>query len=231
MCVIIVKQSNVREYPEFDILYSSNPDGVGIAIWNGETWVVEKTIDYYAAKGLWDKFCNAKAPCAAHFRMATHGQISDDNAHPFPIKLRGGRQAWLFHNGVLHGWGLGEVKSDTRELAKFLTALRLSQRQLLALMRSPLFYSEGKFAILLPNGRIVRTGGRWEQWGKLYVSNTYWSLPRYRYYWDDVPSWENVGGKVVPARYWRDDMLGDTEDILGDAEDEGDDLYLDTLTD
>lgn len=49
-------------------------------------------------------------PKAIHFRLATHGGISSEMCHPFPIKrgnphaLDGDAQSVLFHNGVWHSY-------------------------------------------------------------------------------------------------------------------------------
>jgi hypothetical protein len=51
-------------------------------------------------------------PFAVHFRYATHGDVTRENVHPFPIP---GTDAMLMHNGVL--WTSAKAtkeKSDTR---------------------------------------------------------------------------------------------------------------------
>jgi predicted glutamine amidotransferase len=57
----------------------------------------------------WDCVDEKHVTALLHFRIATHGTISEDNTHPFPVFQS---QLVMAHNGILTGFG-GKDKSDT----------------------------------------------------------------------------------------------------------------------
>lgn len=111
MCLLIYKPAGKSLDRETLINASiTNPDGAGIAYATGQTVEIAKNAkwDGYDVhrelKNLTD------APALIHFRWATHGAVTNDNAHPFA--LHGGIAG--AHNGVISGYGKGDV-SDTRD--------------------------------------------------------------------------------------------------------------------
>lgn len=56
-----------------------------------------------------------RGPMLLHFRIATAGQVSGPNTHPF--KVKGGA---VIHNGYLWNGGRNDVMSDTRKWAAML---------------------------------------------------------------------------------------------------------------
>jgi len=214
MCVIVIKYrpEAVSKYPAFEQLFSHNPDGVGIAVWDPRTriWRIAKETDDERARQLYARFIDAQGPAVVHFRLGTTGVKTVLNVHPFYVRTREGSRVWVFHNGVLPGWG-NALESDTRELCVFLSRLRPNTRELVQAFRD--HFASERFALCLPNApRIVRVG-RWAQRDGLWFSNLSWEYVFTRTHrwvyrdgeWHRIeisepePTWHNVGGVITNA--------------------------------
>lgn len=127
MC-LIVKQtaSNPLTREESDAIYRRNRDGFGVA-WHDD----DGTVQYWRrvpvdADDAWMLYQSALAlatearPVVLHWRMATHGRVVDELAHPFGLP-----GATLIHNGVLPYWGsvAAPGQSDTAALADAVAAI------------------------------------------------------------------------------------------------------------
>lgn len=117
MCIIIYKPAGIAIPAWLDddgmaMMETMNADGMGI-MWPDRDTVgtlksVEKFEDWWKlAKPVWQR---SDIPVAIHFRLATHGVISEEQSHP--VLLRGGKVA-VMHNGVLDGYSAPSTKSDT----------------------------------------------------------------------------------------------------------------------
>ncbi len=127
MCLIIKQTAaNPLTREESDAIYRRNKDGFGVA-WHDD----DGTVQYWRrvpvdADDAWMLYQSALSlatpdrPIALHWRMATHGHVVDDLAHPFG--LPGGV---LIHNGVLPYWGsvAAPGQSDTAALAAAIAAI------------------------------------------------------------------------------------------------------------
>ena len=135
MCVI-VENHNFRPSEEFlEFINNKNPDGIGIAFFDGDEIVYEKGIDIDT---LYDLTREIPFPYVYHFRKRTTGTYSDIMCHPFlatedspSIMSYRGDDPIIFHNGTLDTWDeylfhaslsnnfkipVGEI-NDTRALA------------------------------------------------------------------------------------------------------------------
>lgn len=118
-----------------------------------------------------DKTGRADFPHLAHFRIRTAGQVSVENAHPFPIK-----DGLLIHNGHLGGAG-GATYSDTYYFAKMFAehlSDSLTEDQISKLgsiigkyNKLALLHKSGKATIINEKEGTYLPNGIW-------VSNTYW---------------------------------------------------------
>lgn len=121
MCVLIFKPANA-DISE-NILrgcFERNDDGVGIAVSNGESltlWRSLNDIDELCAR-----VAAAKAhPAVIHFRYATHGTVSPENVHPF--WLNEDRRAVMAHNGIIaipHHAGQSDTRSFVDNVISYL---------------------------------------------------------------------------------------------------------------
>lgn len=115
MCIIITADSNIK-IPDKHIMdaYEFNPDGFGIgASINGKLFTF-KSIDMNSKDII--KLYNsirklATGTIVLHFRIATHGDISDKLCHPFYVN----KDLVMFHNGVISNSVSGYNKKNKNE--------------------------------------------------------------------------------------------------------------------
>ena len=198
MCLAIVKPASIvipQAYLEHGC--ENNPDGAGFAVQHKGSVVIYKGFftadDFFSA---WEKHEHKSA--VLHFRLASAGDISYKNCHPFQL-VNGGA---LVHNGHFAGYDWHPQHSDTALwiatvlnplLERYPTALR--DPVLLALLESATQGS--KVAILPRQGRtVVLHPDEWvANGGVLYSNKSYLPQPSYarclggrewRYRYDDA---------------------------------------------
>lgn len=136
MCQIILKPQGLKvPVDRMRTVFRMNSDGWGIMAFNPDSTltVVKKPIKTWNQGGVdatFEEFVKAyeqfeDRTIGIHFRNRTHGEIDDENTHPYPVLLRSQGHPidlYLMHNGVIHGMGTpGKDKSDTYEyIEKFL---------------------------------------------------------------------------------------------------------------
>ncbi|WP_280335038.1 class II glutamine amidotransferase [Nocardia wallacei] len=98
-----------------------NPDGHGYAVVAGDRILVGHGLDpdpvIHQFAALRDQFPDT--PALFHSRLATHGEIADDNCHPFYVG--GDERTVMAHNGVLPATvqpAKNDSRSDTRIAAE-----------------------------------------------------------------------------------------------------------------
>ena len=108
MCLLgIVPKKSERQDVSTDWLrdvYSRNPDGFGF-MWhtpNGGVHVYKDVGKFRAFKRAWRQMEQHSGEFAFHLRMKTHGAISREMAHPYPIGDTG--MNWLLRNDPLCSW-------------------------------------------------------------------------------------------------------------------------------
>lgn len=96
MCCILYIPAGVKMPTQstFRLIYKANPHGMGFADTDGNS---VKTLDLSVFL-LAVKQRRTEAACIIHFRLATHGSISEKNCHPFHDP---NTDIWFAHNGVL----------------------------------------------------------------------------------------------------------------------------------
>lgn len=108
MCIAIIKEGkNIISRDTLKKCSTINPDGLGIF------WLDTGEIQKFRSKDF--QLLETKRPFVAHFRLASVGDVRDENIHPFRIK----GDEYLFQNGT--NYNLGDVvKTDTEHLAELL---------------------------------------------------------------------------------------------------------------
>lgn len=108
MCIAIIKtEKNIISRSTLKKCASINPDGLGIF------WLDTGEIQKFRSKDY--SYLETTRPFIAHFRLASVGDVRDENIHPFRIK----GDEYLFQNGTNHNLG-DIVKTDTEHLAELL---------------------------------------------------------------------------------------------------------------
>lgn len=115
MCVIIYSPNGVIPNAHLSQSLSCNPDGWGYTFYSAKQKRVIARHGMTPAE-FWKAWqADAKArkgrPTVFHSRIGTSGTKTTDNCHPFPID---NHDLWLFHNGIIHGYGDDKV-NDTRQ--------------------------------------------------------------------------------------------------------------------
>ncbi|KAA9157966.1 hypothetical protein FPZ12_024090 [Amycolatopsis acidicola] len=122
MCLLTFFPAN-RQPDEHALLRGAavNDNGHGFAVVTGDRLVVGRGMnaDDVIAEFVWERRRHPSGPALFHSRFATHGSVSEDNAHPFAL---GSDPATVVaHNGILpkavHP-GYGDLRSDTRIAAE-----------------------------------------------------------------------------------------------------------------
>jgi hypothetical protein len=123
MCVIIVTDTP-KEHPitsaEIERACVANPHGWGLAVLYKGFINIRKGMDTKDAVHAVEQ---AQKDCAGaivfHARIATSGDVCEDQCHPYPCPAPDKAQRYLFHNGILRGIPeINPAKSDTWHLAK-----------------------------------------------------------------------------------------------------------------
>ncbi|MFF3228871.1 hypothetical protein ACFYV7_39185 [Nocardia suismassiliense] len=122
MCILTFLKPGIN--PDLDVLRAgaaANPHGHGYALITGETITIGRGLD---AETVLTEFATVRAQypdghALFHSRLATHGQRSVDNCHPFLVG--GDKRTVLAHNGILPPEAHpapGDPRSDTRIAAE-----------------------------------------------------------------------------------------------------------------
>jgi hypothetical protein len=181
MCLLIVKPANA--FIPLEVLKggaSANRDGAGIAIALKGKIEIHKSPTWGAAEiqDILATFPNA--PAIVHFRLATHGAVDVDNAHPFALS----RNVAAAHNGVISqsempkGSAPLPNESDTRHFLRSYVAPLTgktfpSAAHLQAIGKR--VGSWNKLAFLDNGGRLAianESSGEWEN--GIWLSNGSW---------------------------------------------------------
>jgi hypothetical protein len=195
MCLLIAKEQGTP-LPTFDSLSKgaqTNSDGIGIARWcEGDTGVLIKK-DFESVNHLWawiNTHVNASDALIIHFRLASSGNKSIGNRHPFPITKNMGKMTAptihcryaLAHNGVLRAFhSKGSTYSDTMLFIKEVVAPvwgLMDNKGVKRLMDA--YLSLQKVAVLSHKGQWSFYGNGWiEDQGIMYSNSTYKRFTHY----------------------------------------------------
>ena len=207
MCVIIDKDKKTTlDFETVRLAYDTNPDGVGVAINNGETWTIKKYM--YPSKQQLKTLCNNLKDKEAilHCRIATSGGINMDNCQPF---LFDDDKQVLFHNGVIYSLnGISSKKSDTRLLIDILETEKEDINNLLFNIAEK---SNNRF-VLIGADNDVQFFGEFKQYKGLLCSNLNFvprpPMPATQKGKEKEPVFKNYSDFFESRRtHWEDDIL------------------------
>ncbi|KFI46125.1 class II glutamine amidotransferase [Bifidobacterium biavatii] len=185
MCVIITAQAGAMPtISQLAEMSDTNPDGAGIAWHDGTRLHRYRQTDNRLVLAYilthWREL--EEHPFLAHFRLATHGAVIQENTHPFAYRLPDGNHGYIAHNGVATRFTRGRYANDSRN------AVLAWQDGKTDLSDG----NQGQFATIDATGRITWLTGQHQRIrggiGMIDVSNTHWEtsgLLDLDSWWDD----------------------------------------------
>lgn len=201
MCIIVVKPAG-HELPTWGVLekcFKNNPDGAGfmyakdglVHIRKGFMSFSEFRKEFREEKKHFDF---VDSPVVFHFRIKTHGEVSKECCHPFPVstdleRLRKTEMVVKFgaaHNGIISGRNTSPKKSDTMDYIMNVVAplCKLSQDPTrdknVKLILSDTLGGANKFVLLDGDYGLLMVGNFIEDNG-CYFSNSTYNTSRYTY--------------------------------------------------
>lgn len=171
MCCILYIPSGVKTPPitTLKAIHRANPHGIGFVDADGNNL---KTLDLSCFLQA-VKQRHTDAACIIHFRLATHGSISEKNCHPFHDTAT---DIWFAHNGVLPIPSHDDMTdSEIFFREGFLGALDSSR---IGFHDPDLWrYVEqvrGSSRFFFMRGDIIRMLGQWHERQGVFYSNLNW---------------------------------------------------------
>lgn len=190
MCIIVAKPAGVPLPPLATLrqCFRSNPDGAGYMVARGDRVDIRK--GFMDLQSLLDAL-EAEGDITGqgavlHFRIATHGGISEQCCHPFPVSerledltlTRASASLGAAHNGVIQSMSpyAGPGRSDSMEYIRRVLAPLCQMMPGFMRNRAALNLIEntlgGRLALLEPDGTITTVGDFAEDLGGVLFSNT-----------------------------------------------------------
>jgi predicted glutamine amidotransferase len=185
MCIAIYHDPYCAlDRQEFENSWRNNPDGGGFSYFNKQGKpVIQKFMfksdmyeAYYRAVEKYEE-----SPFLVHFRIATHGQVNEDNAHPHRVN----ENMTLIHNGIIPVlMEKTEKRSDTRVFVdEYLSKLPhnwVDDEELFHMVEE--FIGWSKIVLLNSDSRLKQhvyilneQDGHWAEDGKTWYSNSSYS--------------------------------------------------------
>ena len=193
MCIAVYKPAtSTITKTMFRNMWQRNPDGAGLCYRTKTRRVIIKK-GFLQFSHFWTQYQKVKGKeLLIHFRLATHGEHSESNTHPFPV----GKNGALIHNGILSGDFFKEkVRSDTRILCEdILTPLLGSRRHAPTHLRPTLEAILGdynKALLMLEDTVVIHGEDKGEWYGGCFFSN-------HGYKKILTTTWQQKAGKYEP---------------------------------
>lgn len=193
MCIIAAKPSG-WPLPSNEILSNcewNNRDGIGIAWSSGQGVKIKKDFATLTAFQEWlPANVQESDACIIHFRMATHGKVSEGMRHPFPLtkdeatlqQVELECDMAMAHNGILDCEDKRNKLSDTAVFVRDILAepaVRDNLRDNAAIQKliAHTATASNKLAFLFGDGHILYFGEFETDKGILYSNGQYsWGL-------------------------------------------------------
>lgn len=146
---------------------------------------------------LMEHLQNKGYPLAAHLRLATHGEVTDENAHPMEV-LPG--KLGIVHNGIISQLGYDAKLSDTQEFAAMLRQFPKGwwrNRMLRYVLED--FLVTNKVVVLHASGEGILLNGSHGHWrhGVWFSNDTYKERKYTTTYHGST--WENYQRNALPS--------------------------------
>ncbi len=190
--------------------WDDNPDGAGIMYRADDALKIYKVMpkDWADPAAHIEKVLSelADREVGVHFRWKTHGPVSRENVHPFPIPGRGG---YVMHNGVISDKLLGPQYGTVRHIMSDTAFYVLTALQDAPGAEDPQFWNLvagdvgtfNKMLVMDHAGKFLRVNdGQWSDYKGLRLSNLL-SVPGYT----EGQGWRKYYGTQSALTYDRSD--------------------------
>lgn len=176
MCIAIYKpEGKLIPYDTLKRCFNANSDGAGYMFHkNGKLHVFK---GYFTMEDFWKAYKkDQKKECVIHFRIKTHGEINEENCHPYRVN----DNLAFVHNGVISGY-TDPKKSDTwlfnedilQPFVRRWGNLEIFEDPIKKLIESRIGYSKLIFMDNQGNTKIFNEDkGNWDD-GVWYSNNSY----------------------------------------------------------
>lgn len=220
MCVIIIKPANVQHLSLTTLkkAMKANPDGNGIAYRNGENTRIYKTLSYDDFLYFFERAILTKPtyePYIIHCRIATHGEVTLQNCHPFADRKR---NVAFFHNGTLSINRTDITKTDSETFFRHIYLPLYYRNQYQANTAADIVRNYSKFAFIFKDGSILKQGS-FECINGIYYSNTFFNAPKPTPIYPAGYNYHDLYNQKQKPYYWRDKYSKKTPIDLEDLND------------
>lgn len=199
MCIIASKPAGVEMPDEATLMtmFINNPDGAGLMYAMNNTVNIEKGFMRYEdfEKRLIEldaKYSLKRMSVVMHFRIATHGGVTGENCHPFPVtdnltlmgKKRSKTNLAIAHNGIIDITPRNKYISDTMEyVASQLAPLSRAMPQFYKNKHAMQMVSnaiDSKMVIMDGKGALYYIGRFEDENGVKYSNGSYRTMNKWR---------------------------------------------------
>ena len=170
--------------------FKGNSDGAGMMYrWGKQVYTYKgyMTVEPFikAIEGLFEENDMVSVPFAIHFRVKTHGDLSQSMCHPFPLSedkndlksLTSQTDCALMHNGIFSDFKEEDGCSDSAMFAQTLGGFKTRQIELKGMQRM-LNASIGYSRVLIFTPSTIQKYGDWNEEEKWFFSN---NIYKYQY--------------------------------------------------
>ena len=222
MCVIIIKPANVQHLDLTTLRKATkaNPDGFGIAYRNGANTRIYKTLSqddflYFFERAILTQ--PTSDPYIIHCRIATYGEVTLQNCHPFADKKR---NVAFFHNGTLSINRTDITKTDSETFFRHVYLPLYYNNRYQANTAADIIRNYSKFAFMFRDGSILKQG-QYQEISGIYYSNTFFNAPKPTPIYQNGYNYYDLYNQKQKPYYWSDKYTNkktpiDLEDLTDD---------------
>jgi predicted glutamine amidotransferase len=190
MCIAIFKpRDKVISKETLEQCFKTNSDGAGFIFKEDGKLKIKK--GYFSFESFYHEYKKVESQqLLIHFRIKTHGKVSQENCHPFYVT----KDLGFIHNGIISHHSGDLNTSDTRDfnvkilkpLVKKLGTTIIQNEEMKTILGNYIGYSKLVFMDVEENVTIINENlGNWND--EIWYSNFSWRIPEpinYSNSWD-----------------------------------------------
>ena len=120
MCIAVLNLNKQISENDMYQMWQTNRDGAGLLWFDGKQlqtfkMLIETDSDFYEFRLQYKRaYAEGESGVIVHFRMATNGDVHENNCHPFTYNDKNGNENALVHNGVIRGYDYNLFKPSDK---------------------------------------------------------------------------------------------------------------------